>query len=114
MKIEDCQFGSIVINGKRFGSDLIIYPDERIMTCWRRRAGHRLSSEDIAALIDSQPEVIIAGTGVNGRVKPEKELLQKLRKKAIEFLPAPNHEAMERYNELSAEKRVGACFHLTC
>ena len=114
MKIESCQFGSIVIEGKRYSSDLIIYPDGRIVTPWRRKVGHRLSSDDIIALIDSQPDAIIAGTGVSGRVMPEKELHEMLRNKAIEFLPAPNQEALERYNKLSSKKRVGACFHLTC
>ena len=114
MRIDNFEFGSIVIDGKRYTSDLIIYPDGRVVTSWRRKSGHRLSGDDIVELVDSQPEVIIAGTGVSGLVKPEKELQETLQKKSIEFLAAPNQKAMELFNDLSSKKRIGACFHLTC
>ena len=114
MRIDTLAFGSIVIDGRKYTSDLIIYPDGRVVTYWRRKRGHRLSSDDISELIETEPEVIIAGTGVNGLVKPEKELEKVLRQKGIEFIPAQNNEAIELYNEMSAKKRVGACFHLTC
>ena len=84
------------------------------MDPWYRKRGHRLSSGDIEELIRSHPEVIIAGTGINGLVMPEKELEKLLDKKGIEFHPAPNGKAMEIYNEISSKKNVGACFHLTC
>ena len=112
--IQTCSFGSIVIDGKQYFSDLIIYPDGHIVDSWRRKSGHRLSSNDISKLIESEPEVIIAGTGINGLVTPEKELEKILSQKGIQFIAASNHNAMEIYNELSTDKRIGACFHLTC
>jgi hypothetical protein len=112
--IDRCEFGSIVIDGKEYASDLIIYPDGHVDEPWRRKAGHRLSSDDIDNLIESEPEVIIAGTGVSGLMKPDRELEKLLHQKGIKFLPAPNMKAMELYNELCASKKVGACFHLTC
>jgi hypothetical protein len=114
MIIDTLVFGSIVIDGRKYTSDLIIYPDGRVVTYWRRKRGHRLSSDDINGLIASQPEVIIAGTGVYGLVKPEKDLQKMLQKRGIKFSPARNKKAMELFNELSSKKRVGACFHLTC
>jgi hypothetical protein len=114
MRIDTFAFGSIVIDGNKYTSDLIIYPDGRVVTSWRRKRGHRLSSEDINGLIASQPEVIIAGTGVYGLVKPEKDLKKLLHKRGIEFFQARNKKAMELFNELSSKKRIGACFHLTC
>ncbi len=112
--IETCSFGLIVIDGKKYTSDLIIYPDGDIADYWRRKSGHRLSSDDIGELIKSGPEVIIAGTGVSGLMKSEKELEGLLHEKNIRFISEPNRRAMEIYNELSIKKRVGACFHLTC
>ena len=114
MIIDTFAFGSIVIDGRKYTSDLIIYPDGRVVTYWRRKRGHRLSSDDINGLIASQPEVIIAGTGVYGLVKSEKDLQKMLQKRGIEFFPARNKKAMELFNELSSKKRIGACFHLTC
>jgi len=114
LRIEGFSFGSIVINGKTYTTDLIIYPDGHVVDSWWRKSGHKLSSDDIGKLIDSEPEVIIAGTGVSGLVEPDKELQKMLSEKGIEFIQAPNQKAIELYNELMSEKRVGACFHLTC
>ena len=114
LRIDSLAFGSIVINGKRYTSDLIIYPDGHVEDSWHRKSGHKLSSEDIKQLIESNPEVIIAGTGVNGRVKPERTLLELLLQKGIQFFPEKNQKAQKRYNQMGSEKRVGACFHLTC
>ncbi len=114
LKIETCSFGLIVIDGKQYTADLVIYPDGHIADSWWRKSGHSLSIGDIGELIENEPEVIIAGTGVNGLMKPVKGLEQMLSEKGIEFISVPNQEAMELFNELSSEKRVGACFHLTC
>jgi hypothetical protein len=84
------------------------------MEPWWRRRGHRLSSDDIRDLIESEPEFIIAGTGVSGQVRPDKALEKLLLQKGITFIAMPNHDAMRQYNKIYKGKRVGACFHLTC
>ncbi len=113
--IEGCSFGSIVINGRRYTRDLIIYPDGRIEDGWWRRRGHRLTADDIRALTDSRPEVIVAGTGVFGRMKPDPGLAGRLEELGIAFVALANKKAMARFNaEHRAGRRVGACFHLTC
>jgi hypothetical protein len=114
LRIESCSFGSIVIDGKTYTNDLIILPDRKILRPWWRQRGHRLSINDLTALLDSSPEVIIAGTGINGRVKPDETLKQDLSRLAIDLIAEPNDEAIRLLNGLKPEKRVGACFHLTC
>lgn len=112
--IESCSFGFMVIEGKRYTSDLIISPDGQVADHWRRRRGHSLCLEDLRELLDACPEVIVAGTGTSGMVKPEKGLEESLSPLGVELIAAPNHEAVELFNELTAKKRVGGCFHLTC
>ena len=112
--IETFAFGSMVIDGKSYTSDLIIYPDGEVRDPWFRKRGHRLSEDDMTRLIQAGPEVIVAGTGVSGRVIPEKGLGRRLSHMGIEFSAVPNREAVALYNELSSKKRAGACFHLTC
>ncbi len=114
MMIEACSFGSMVIDGRNFSSDLVIYPDGRVVDNWRRERGHRLSINDIALLIESEPEVIVVGTGINGLMKPKAGLAELLSQKNIVFLSAPNQKAMNLYNEQINRKRAGACFHLFC
>jgi hypothetical protein len=112
--IDGCSFGKVVVNGEPYTSDLIIYPEGRIEEPWYRKSGHRLCADDIRDLIYCAPDVIVAGTGVSGRVVPDRGLARALSEKGITFIALPNHEAMERYNALEKTRRVGACFHLTC
>ncbi len=112
--IDSYAFGSIIVDGKKFTSDLIIYPDGRVETSWWRKAGHKLAIDDIDELIKSKPEVIIVGTGSSGLMKPEKELEKLLQQKGIEFISTLSRKAVKIYNDLSLKKLVGACFHLTC
>jgi len=114
MEIESYNFGNIVIDGQRYTSDLIIYPDGKIVDGWWRQSGHVMTKADIEALIASKPEVIVVGTGASGQLKPERGIEKVLNKKGIKMVAAPSSQALNHFNELSSSKRVGACFHLTC
>jgi len=113
-KIDGCSFGRLVINGKSHTDDLMIRPDGTILEPWHRKRGHGVSMDDLRELIDFSPEVIVAGTGMSGGVKPDKDLERGLLKRGIEFIAGPNEEIIDVFNELAREKRVGAGFHLTC
>jgi hypothetical protein len=112
--IEAVSFGSIIIDGKGFTSDVIIYPDGRIVDSWWRERGHSLTKKDMASLIEMRPQVIIAGTGMSGLLTPESGLAGDLAEMGIEFLAAQNPDAVKLYNDRIGTKRLGACFHLTC
>ena len=112
--IDGFAFGSMVIDGRSYRSDLIIFPDGRVQGSWRRLHGHILAKQDIATLVESKPELIIAGAGVNGRMKPEPALERFLFQKNIRFMIGPNSQAVNWYNQHYKDQKVGACFHLTC
>ena len=63
--IDSYQFGRIVVNGKQYVSDVIIFPDI-ISDNWRRRTGHQLCLEDITSVIAEAPEVLVVGSGASG------------------------------------------------
>jgi len=112
--IESYSFGRMVIDGKSYTSDLVIYPDGRIQDSWWRKSGHSLSDDDIRELMDSGPDVIVAGTGASGIMTPDAGLGKMLAEKGIEFRAVPTGEAVKLYNEIHQSRRTGACFHLTC
>ncbi|MGM0426056.1 MAG: Mth938-like domain-containing protein [Thermodesulfobacteriota bacterium] len=114
LKIDNCAFGTLVIDGISHEDDLMILPDGTIITPWRRRRGHQLSVQDLEKLIHASPEVIIMGTGMSGGVKPDRDLETRLSRLGIKFMAAPNPEAVRTFNELFPKKRMGAGFHLTC
>ncbi len=112
--IDAFSFGQMIINGKTYRKDLIIYPDRRIDPAWRRQNGHRLIYADIAALIQRGPQTIVVGTGASGMMVPDTHLHDTLTEMNIAFEAAPTKEAVNIFNRLIKTKRVGACFHLTC
>jgi hypothetical protein len=112
--IEGISFGSITIDGTTYTSDLIRFPDGRVVEPWWRSTGHRLTLDDITDLVAAAPEVIVAGCGVSGMMKPEPGLSDALAERGIAFYAAPNKEAAERFNRLCGVKKAAACFHLTC
>jgi hypothetical protein len=111
--IDSYEFGRIVVDGKIFSSDVIIYP-ERVKGDWWRKEGHELSTDDLDDVLDRKPDVIVVGTGNPGmmRVLPQTEKL--IRSKRIELIVQPTKRACETYNQLSSTKRVIAMLHLTC
>ena len=113
--IESTAFGVMTIDGRTYTSDLIIFPDAGVKDGWRRKRGHTLCVDDLLALVDAAPALIVAGTGTSGRMRPEASLAPFLGERGIEFIARPNSRAMEIYNDRSVQGgAVGACFHLTC
>lgn len=112
--IEKNEFGSIQIDGKSYTTDILIYPDGQISDRWWRRHGHQLALEDIEALIAAEPEIIVIGTGVYGRMLPEPGLEQVMADRGIELVLAPTSDAVSFFNRLPSSRRKGAGFHLTC
>ena len=113
--IESSAFGAMTIDGRTYSSDLIIFPDGSVKDGWWRQRGHTLAVDDVLSLIDAAPDLIVAGTGTSGRMRPEADLLPFLTERGVEFIAEPNPLAVKIYNEkLTGGLNVGACFHLTC
>ena len=111
--IESYEFGCIVIKGKRYAADVIIYLD-RVEDNWWREEGHSLSPVDLWAVVQAEPEVLVVGTGYSGlmRVLPETE--RYLREHGIRLIAERTTEAVRIYNQLCQSTRVVAALHLTC
>lgn len=113
--IEACSFGSMTIDGRTYTTDLLIFPDGRVADAWWRAEGHRFTHPDIEELMLAQPDILVAGTGVYGRVKIDSELRRVLFQAAIELVAVRNKKAIRAFNlALQKGRRVAGCFHLTC
>ena len=111
--IDSYSFGRIVIDGKTYTSDVIIYPD-KVNDSWWRKSGHLLQIEDLTDVIQCNPEVLIVGTGANGLMKVPNDIKQFLESKGIELIFEETRKACETYNELKGRRKIVAAFHLTC
>ena len=113
--IESYDFGEIMINGRRYFNDLIVFPD-RVLTGWWRKEGHKLCVDDLKEVIRERPEVLIVGTGYAGLMKVPDEVKERLKSLGIKVIVEPTREACRTYNAMmkSEGKRVIAALHLTC
>ena len=114
MNIVDAySFGRIVIDGKKYSSDVIIFPD-RVHGDWHRGQSHVMTLRDISGVFDEKPEVLIVGTGASSQMKVLPEVQDELESRDILLIAQPTGEACEVYNQLSGSKPVIAALHLTC
>jgi len=113
-RVEAYSFGEIVIDGRRYTSDVIIRPDG-VLADWWRKEGHKLHMEDLDKALEVEPEVLVVGTGYMGLMKVPDDLLAELRARGIEVVVETTREAWRTYNKLAGEgRRVVGAFHLTC
>ena len=111
--IESYSFGEIVVDGRRYTSDVIIYP-ERVDDSWWRKQGHSLCFDDLRDIMAVRPEVLIIGCGASGVLKVPDKTREYITSQGVELIAAPTEAACRQYNELNTEKRVVAGLHLTC
>jgi hypothetical protein len=111
--IDSYQFGQISVGGRKYTSDVLIFPD-RVEDNWWRKSGHQLCLEDIADVMAESPEVLIVGTGASGLVEVLPEVQQAAEAQGIELIVETTDKACHTYNRLCPSQRVVAALHLTC
>ena len=111
--IDSYDFGRIVINGKRYNSDLIVFSD-KIRDSWWRKEGHRLRVEDLKDVLEAKPEVLVVGTGYSGMMTVPPETRKYVESEGIELIAQNTREACKTFNHLVKSRKVVAALHLTC
>ena len=113
MKIDSYSFGRIVINGKTYTSDVIIYPG-RVHAPWWRKEGHLLQLADLAEALQAKPDMLVIGTGYAGVMRAPQETVDRIVMQGIEVKVERTSKAVEVYNDLQGIKTAIAALHLTC
>ena len=113
MMIDSYDFGRITIDGKRYNTDLLVFPD-KIKTGWRRKEGHRLQIADLKEVLEAKPEVLVVGTGYSGMMNVPPETRKSVESEGIELIVQKTAEACQTFNHLIESRTVVAALHLTC
>ena len=111
--IDSYEFGSIVIDGKTYSSDVIIYPD-RVKDDWWRKEGHELCIDDLEDVVGNKPDVIVVGMGDPGLMRALPETEEYIKSQKIKLLVQRTRKACRTHNQLSSSRKVIALLHLTC
>ena len=111
--IDEYNFGRIVIDGKIYTSDVIIFPD-RVRDEWWREDGHSLSLKDIKEVLARKPDILIIGTGSAGLMRVPFPVVDEIRNRGIKLIIEKTGAAVQTYNRLYQDNTIVGAFHLTC
>jgi hypothetical protein len=114
VKIDSCTFGKVVIEGKTYTRDVILFPDT-VMEDWWRKDGHSLVKEDVPLVFERRPRLFVMGCGQYGTLKVPEETRHAFEEAGIELLDLDTPAACKELNRLFAEGADAAGgLHLTC
>jgi hypothetical protein len=114
MAIDAYAFGEILIDGRPYTSDVIIWPDH-VKCPWWRAQGHVLAADDLKVVLAAPPRILVIGTGYYGRMAVPKETLAALQAQGIEVHVGRTGEAVDEFRRLARTSAdIVAAFHLTC
>jgi hypothetical protein len=106
-------FGKIVVDGVEYRNDIILFWNGKVEKWWRKE-GHHVCLEDINSILESEPEVVVFGTGKHGVMKVGKDVINALKDRGIECIELISDRAVEEFNNLVKSKRAVLAIHLTC
>ena len=114
MKIENYSFGRVIVDGEKYGNDLLICGDS-VKSNWVRGEGHLLKPKDLEWIVDREPDLLIVGKGSSGRMNIDERTRSRLKKIGIDLWSDTTDEAVEYFNsKQGGSELVAAAFHLTC
>lgn len=110
-KIEDVEFGKIIIDGKEFGSDsdIILFWDGKIE---KKEKSHFISEKDFKKILERNPEIVILSTGFHDCVKIDKSVDVIARMHNVKLFKLRTLDACKKFNEL--EGKLAILIHSTC
>ena len=112
VRIDSVKFGEIIVEGKTYYSDVIVWWDGKIEY---REKSHEFGMGEFLKLVERKPEIIVIGTGISGVCKVPEEVEQVAKDKGIEIFKELSPKAAEMFNAfVSDKKRVVAVLHSTC
>lgn len=109
--IDQFSYGSIIIDGQKYDSDVVIHPDGNI-ELWKEKAEKLLSMKNIQKLIEVKPEVLIIGLGTLGNDNIEPKVEKLLLDEGIELMAYKTDKALEIFKELRSQRNITALFHI--
>ena len=113
LHIDHYSFGRIVIGGKIYTSDVIVYPG-RVDSSWWRQEGHLLQKADLQDILAAKPDILIVGTGNTGVMRVPQGIISFLESHGITVWVEKTGKAVNLFNDRPSDKKVIGAFHLTC
>lgn len=117
-RIDGTEFGSITIQGKEYGHDVIIRLDGQVKKRKKKLSkavygtSHTISLQEIEFVYQKPADQLIVGSGQYGMVALSDRAAEYLDHLKCQATLLPTPEAVHAWNQ--AEGRVIGLFHVTC
>jgi hypothetical protein len=118
MEIEGTTFGTITIDGKTYGNDVIVRLSGEVVKRKKKLSkkyygtSHVISKDEAKFVFEKGCEQLIVGSGQEGNVHLSPEAEAYFAKKGCKVLLQPTPAAIHLFNKSNARK-IGL-FHVTC
>lgn len=116
-KITKLSWGNIEIVGNQIFKDVKLFPGGCREWNWQETGTNHspgIQLSDVQELLDNGAKVVILSRGVLGRLKVQKEVVEKLESNGFTVHILKTKEAIKLYNDLTISEAVGALIHTTC
>jgi hypothetical protein len=116
-KITHISWGKIEAEGLGEGKDMKLYPGGGREWDWNETGTRHvpgIQPADVEELLTRGSEVLILSRGMQLVLQTCPETLEMLKARGIEVYVEETRAAVELYNKLREQKRVGGLFHSTC
>ncbi|ANF22035.1 Mth938-like domain-containing protein [Thermococcus piezophilus] len=116
--IEIPEFGRIIVDGKEYTYDIVVYPSGRVerrkkeISKKKHGTSHKLDPEELREYLTEDFDVLVVGTGLWGMLSILPESRELVKDK--EIIESPTPEVAELFEKLRKEKRALGIFHITC
>ena len=115
VRIDGTSFGEVLIDGKTYYSDMIVWWDGKLE---HRAVSHELDMSEFVKLLRRRPEAIVVGTGQSpprGGLNILPEVLQAAEDQKVDIFSEISPKAIQIFNGLVADKKKAvALIHATC
>lgn len=122
MKIDETEFGSITIDGKRYEHDVVIYPqkiEERKKKISKNKygSGHKFCKEEMEEYLKNADniDIVLVGTGQYGVLNLLNETRKMLDDNGIDVIERETPDAIKDFNQrVKTQENIIGIFHVTC
>ena len=111
VKIDSSTYGSVTIDGVKYGHDVYVFPSGRVE---EREYGHTFTRDQVEYVLKENPDVVVIGKGTSGLANLSSDARALLEKRGVKIIEAYTPAIVDKFNELSKTKKVAAIIHVTC
>ena len=109
VKINSSTYGSITIDGVKYGHDVYILPSSKVE---EREYGHTFTKDQVEYVLKENPNVVVIGKGTSGLASLSGDARALLEKREVEVIEAYTPAIVDKFNKLTKTKK--SCCHYSC